>query len=189
MTLFETPQRSTMTERDVIDALAARYGQRSGNGPKWAFVPHVRNGAGWGGATGYGGLRTCDALALSLYVSTGFALIGHEVKVSRSDWLRELKDPGKADAFRRYCEQWWLVAPEGVAHREELPEGWGLLVVKGGRCRAVVKAPKLKYEPIPRGLVVSLTRAAIRRGRLGGEDRSVAVLGARSEPGQEGGPS
>lgn len=179
MTLFETAVATT--EREVLDVLATRYARRSGNGPAWAFVPHVRNGAGWGGESGYGGLRTCDALALSLYTSTGFALIGHEVKCSRSDWLRELKDPAKADAFRRYCERWWLVAPEGVAHREELPDGWGLLVVKNGRVRQSVAAPKLAVEPIPRGLVVALTRAAIRGGRLGGEDRSIAD--------QEGEPS
>lgn len=170
MTLFDTPGR-VVTERDVLDALATRYARRSGNGPAFAFVPHVRNGAGWGGSTGYGGLRTCDALALSLYTSTGFALYGHEVKVSRSDWLRELKDPSKADAFKRYCERWWLVASEGVARPDELPDGWGLLVVKNGRCRAAVQAPKLEYEPMPRGLVVALTRAAIRGGRLGGEER------------------
>lgn len=166
-----SPTIDRLTEAEVLDVLAGRYAQRSGNGPAWAFVPHVRNGAGWGGPTSWGGLRTCDALALSLYNSTGFALIGHEVKVNRSDWLRELKDPTKADAFRCYCERWWLVAPEGVARQDELPEGWGLLTVKHGRARATVQAPKLDAEPLPRGLVVALTRAAIRRGRLGGEDR------------------
>jgi hypothetical protein len=164
-----------MTEAEVLDVLALRYGQRSGNGPAWAFVPHVRNGAGWGGSTGYGGLRTCNALALSMYTSTGFALIGHEVKVSRSDWLRELKDPSKAGAFRRYCERWWLVAPDGVADPGEMPAGWGLLVVKNGRARQRVAAPKLEAEPLPRGMVVALTRAAIRGGRLGGEDRGLPL--------------
>lgn len=182
MTLFEAHQKgNATTERDVLDVLATRYAQRSGNGPAWAFVPHVRNGAGWGGASGYGGLRTCDALALSLYTSTGFSLIGHEVKVDRSDWLRELKDPTKADAFRRFCNRWLLVAPEGVARRDELPEGWGLLIVKNGRARIGVSAPELEPEPMPRGLVVALTRAAIRGGRLGGEDRSVVAPGDQDQ--------
>lgn len=152
-------------------ALVKRYGQRSGNGPAWALIPHVRNGAGWGGETGYGGLRTCDALALSMYAGKGYALIGHEIKCSRSDWLRELKDPAKADAFRRYCERWWLVATEGVAQVDEIPDGWGLLVVTNGMARQRKPAPKLKAEPIPRGLVVAMTRAAIRGGVLGGEAR------------------
>lgn len=160
-----------MTARDVLDVLRWRYAQRSGNGPAWAFIPGVRNGAGWGGATGYGGLRVCDALALSLYQSKRFALVGHEIKVSRADWLRELKDPSKADAFRRYCERWWLVAPDGVVRPGELPEGWGLLVVKEGVARQRVRAPQLEAEPLPRGLVVAMTRAAIRGGTLGGEER------------------
>lgn len=160
-----------MTEPEMFAALAKRYGQRSGNGPAWALVPHVRNGAGWGGDNGYGGLRTCDALALSMYASKDYALIGHEIKCSRSDWLRELKDPSKADAFRRYCSRWWLVAAPDVASPEEVPLGWGLLVVSAGVARQRKPAPKLTAEPIPRGLIVALTRAAIRGGVLGGEDR------------------
>lgn len=161
-----------VTEADILAALARRYGQRSGNGPAWAFIPHVRNGAGWGGENGVGGLRTCDALALSLYRSKNFELVGHEVKCSRSDWLRELADPAKADAMRRYCDRWWLVAAEGVARKEEIPRAWGLLVVKNGIARQHKSAPQLEADPLPRGLIVAMTRAAIRRGVLGGEERT-----------------
>lgn len=160
-----------ITEAEVLALLRTRYGQRSGNGPKWALIPHVRNGAGWGGSTGYGGLRTCDAIAVGLWSSTGLGLHGHEIKVSRSDWLRELKDPDKADAFRCYCDRWWVVAPAGVVRDGELPAGWGLLEVVGGKLRRKVEAPPLSPEPAPRGLIAALIRAAVRGGSLGGEDR------------------
>lgn len=160
-----------LTAAVVVELLRRRYGQRSGNGPKWALVPQVRNGAGWGGPTGYGGLRTCDVIAVGLWASTGLGLHGHEIKVSRTDWLRELKDPHKADAFRCYCDRWWLVAAPGVAHAGELPDGWGLLEARGGRLRVVAQAPALDPEPPPRGLVAALVRAAIRDGSLGGETR------------------
>lgn len=160
-----------MSERDVFLALAGRYAHGGGNGPKWALIPQVRNGAGWGGALGIGGLRTCDAMALGLWGSTGHALIGHEIKCSRSDWLRELKAPWKADAFRAYCAEWWLVAPPDVARPEEIPPGWGLLAASDRGTRVVLRAQKLTPEPMPLGLIVALTRAAIRGGVLGGEPR------------------
>lgn len=158
-----------MTADHVLELLRQRYGQNSGNGPKWAVVPSVRNGAGWGGETGLGGLRTCDAIAVGLWSSTGLGLHGHEIKVSRSDWLRELANPAKADAFRRYCDTWWLVAAPRVAAVGELPDGWGFLEAAGAGLRVRVKAPALAVQSPPRGLVAALVRAAIRGGSLGGE--------------------
>jgi hypothetical protein len=159
-----------VTEADVLRVLAGRYAQRSGNGPAWAFVPHVRNAAGFSAS------RTCDAMALGLWPSKGLELHGHEVKCSRSDWLRELKDPSKARAFSRYCDRWWIVAPPGVVRVDEdlsgpgeLPMSWGLLIVHRGRIRCLVEAPKLEPESLPRTFFVAFTRAAIRNGTLGGE--------------------
>lgn len=158
-----------MTEGEVIERLRSRYAGVSGNGPKWAFVPQVRNGAAWGGEHGVGGLRTCDAMALALWPSMGLELHGHEVKCSRGDWLRELKDPDKADAFRRYCDRWWLVTPPGVVRGpDEIPPGWGVLVVRDARVNVAFSAPTLSPEPLPRGILVALVRAAIRNGSLGG---------------------
>lgn len=77
------------------------------------------------------------------------ALHGHEVKVSRGDWLRELQDPSKAAAWSRYCDRWWLVAPSGVARPDELPAGWGLMEVAGSGLRVTVQAPRLDPEPMP----------------------------------------
>jgi hypothetical protein len=160
-----------VTEGDVLQALRRRYGQRSGNGPQWAFIPHVRNAAGFGDWQTKGGLRTCDALALSLWPSKGLELHGHEIKCSRSDWLRERREPEKAEAFARFCDRWWLVAPMGVVRSPtEMPEGWGLLVLEGAR-GLVCKVPASKRTPseLPRTLIVAMTRAAIRGGSLGGE--------------------
>lgn len=158
----------------MLELLRRRYSQRSGNGPAWAFIPKVRSAAGWGDIYNGGGFaRTCDALALALWESKGFELHGHEIKCSRSDWLRELKDPSKAEAVAAYCDRWWLVASSAdVVRRGELPDGWGLLVQSGARLTARVRAAKRDALPLPRGLVVAMTRAAIRGGALGGEDRA-----------------
>jgi hypothetical protein len=69
----------------------------------------------------------CDALYVGFTAASGRTLIGHEVKVSRGDWLRELDKPGKADTWADSCHAWYVVAPAGVVQIEELPDGWGLM--------------------------------------------------------------
>ena len=88
------------------------------------------------------------------------AIHGHEVKVSRSDWLAELRDPTKADAWKRYCTYWWLVAPREVVC-DDLPDGWGLLVPHGKSLKIAVRAARLDPEPMPVRTVAALTRAVM----------------------------
>lgn len=113
-----------------------------------------------------GGTRRADAVAMNMWRSRGHAIHGFEFKVSRGDWLRELKDPSKADAVAQYCDFWWLVIDgENIIKDDELPEGWGLMIVvrdakklpKGLRVK--VKAPKLKAAPINKFFMASLFRS------------------------------
>ena len=76
------------TERDVLNCLVRRYGQRYGNGYRWAYAEHVRSGPGF-----VDGKRIADAIAFDCWESKGLEIHGHEVKVSRSDWLTEMRDP------------------------------------------------------------------------------------------------
>lgn len=147
-----TPTR--YTERDMLDALHARYSQTSqGLLRRYVCAEHVRAHCGFDS-------RTADFIAQDLWVHQGLQLHGHEVKVSRSDWLRELTDPHKADAIRRYCDRWWLVVPDKTIVRDDLPDGWGLLAFDStDRLRVVRRAPRLDPEPIPATFRASLMRA------------------------------
>ena len=148
--LTPTPR---VTERVMLDLLVRHYTQRFGNGERYVCAEHVRSHAG-----AYA-IRTADLIVQDLWPSKGLQLLGHEVKVSRSDWLAELKDPGKAEEFRRYCHRWWLAVPDPLIVRDDLPDGWGLLVVSS-RVRVVRPAPRFQPEPLPRGFTASLLRAA-----------------------------
>lgn len=119
--------------------LRKRYNDQRG---AWIYLEEVRN------ATGYKANSAVDALALSLWPSRGIELHGHEIKVSRGDWLRELKDVSKSQPIQRYCDRWWLVVGDpDIVQPGELPPTWGLMVVRGGRLVAVKEAPKLEREP------------------------------------------
>lgn len=53
--------------------------------------------------------------------------IAHEVKVSRADFLSDLRKPAKGRAYAALTSQCWYVVREGIARPEELPESFGLL--------------------------------------------------------------
>ena len=151
-----------MNERDMLDLLHRRYGQRSYNGgvdaPRYICAEHVRDKAGFE-------RRTLDFIAVDTWESSmrqGWLTVhGIEVKVSRSDWLRELRDPDKAATGMRYASHRWLAIPDESMVREgELPPGWGLMCAAGIR-GLVARRPATgrQPEPLDPSAVAALLRA------------------------------
>jgi hypothetical protein len=148
------PDVPKVTERVMLDALHSRYGQGFGNGPRYAVAEHVRSHAG------FSALRTADFVAMDLWSSRGMDLHGHEVKCSRSDWLAELKQPEKAAEFIPYMNRWWLVvASRAIVRDGELPDGWGLLVLRDRGLVMVTKARRREALPLPPTKLAGLLRA------------------------------
>jgi hypothetical protein len=143
------PPKGKMTARDVREALEARYEKGSQGKPneKWILLHEARAGAGFGGNDG-----SCDLIAINTWPSQGLQIIGHEIKVSYSDWQNELTNEGKAERFAMHCHRWWVVAPAELAKRiqHELPGPWGLIsVLDSGKTREVVTAPRREPKPLP----------------------------------------
>lgn len=127
--------------------------------PAWALFQEV------GDSTGHARSHSADAVAMSLWPSRGLDLHGFEFKSSRADWLRELKNPQKADAIAPFCDFWSVVAHSAEVCNsdrvDELPREWGLFVLAGKTLRQV-KAP-IKREhvtPIDRPFLAALLRRA-----------------------------
>jgi hypothetical protein len=140
-----------MNANDLIGKLSKRY-----QSPAFAFLTQVRNGTGFSKAP-----RTADAMAMGLWPSRGLNLHGFEIKVSRGDWLRELKAPEKADELVRYCDHWWIVVPDrSLVLDGELPPTWGLMAAdgRGGSLKVVREAPVLDPDPIDRPFLASVFR-------------------------------
>ena len=144
----------TLTETDLTEALHERYGVTFGNGRRYAFAAQVRFHAG------FDARRTCDYVAMDLWPSGPLTLHGHEIKVSRSDWLRELKEPEKAAEFIPYMNCWWVVVSEKRIVRDgELPDDWGLMAMRGGQLAVIRKAPRRDALPLPPTRLAALLRA------------------------------
>jgi hypothetical protein len=138
---------------ETMRALAAMY-----QGSPWAFLPQVRSATGWHRE------RTADAIAMSVWPSRGLHLYGFEVKVSRSDWLKELRTPEKADEICAFCDFWYVVVGDPwIVQQGELPPTWGL-IVPAGKDKLFIKkeAPKLDPKPIDAPLLASILRNVAR---------------------------
>lgn len=122
------------TAGDVIGALARKYNPPS-RPREWATLTELTDGAQ---------KRRVDFLAINLWLSRGRAVHGFEIKTQRPDWIRELRQP-KADSWFAICDQWSIVAPQGVVLDSEVPQGWGYVEILAGP-KGVWRA-KTKIEP------------------------------------------
>jgi hypothetical protein len=155
------------TEWSMCELLRKRYAE-----PAFVVIRQVRNKAA------FDATNTADAFAMGVWPSRGLHLHGFEIKVSRSDWLKELAQPWKADAFQPHCDYWWVVTSPGVVQLGELPESWGHLERRGQRLVCVKEAPKnAEPEAISRSMLAAIVK------RQGDPDR--AALAAAEEKGSK----
>ncbi len=173
--------RASQSAADVTADLERRLRARY-PAPAYAYLPQV------GDSTGYAVHRHADAVVMGLWPSRGLHLMGFEIKAGRGDWLRELRNPRKAEEIAAFCDQWWVVAPADVIlpHRrrapatqaalvgigdeaEDLsadhldlttfPERWGLLVPHGkDQLRAAKSAETLEARPLDRTFLAAMLR-------------------------------
>lgn len=108
-----------------------------------------------------------DALAISCWAGRrrpAFPRVGYEVKVSRSDWLRELKQPGKREFAMSICDRFFFAAPWGLIKLDEVPEGCGLVQIlpetpeRRMRVHTTLGAPLLEPRGLKRKELSSLLR-------------------------------
>lgn len=173
---LEVPDgKKPLDERALLNRLRKKHDaeQSQGNGSAWAFIEHVRSVAGFDA-------RTIDAFAMHLWPSRGLQIHAFECKSSRSDLLRELKNPAKGEAFAVLADYFWLVLGDRkIIKPGELPDGWGLMVPHGKGLRVEVPAPRLRevtkvIADLPPGVgrpfVAALLRSAVYEGARKPED-------------------
>lgn len=169
-TTAKTKQPVVLNTTHARDMLRKRFAS-----PEWALMEEVAPATG-------GGTRYADAVAMNLWRSRGHQVVGFEIKVSRGDWLRELKKPEKAEDIYRYCDQWWIVAPRGVVKEGELPANWGLFELRATGIVQEKAAPKLDPQPLTKAFIASLMRRGHEQiNSIAERMQRVALMEARSE--------
>lgn len=111
----------------------------------------VRRHDGWGE-------QRVDAIVVGAWESREAAILGFEIKASRSSWLSELKDPPKAEGAAVFCDAWYILADQDVVQAKELPQNWGLYVPKRGSLELVKPAKKIIPRELPREAIFSVLK-------------------------------
>lgn len=132
----------------IRQALRARYAA-----PQYAYFEEVANG------TGARIRRYADGVAMSLWPSRGLTLTCFEIKEARSDFLREIKNPEKAEEIGKRCDYFFIVAPpEVVKDLSELPPAWGYLQFKSGKLVQKKAAERTASIELDRNFLAALLR-------------------------------
>ncbi len=90
---------------------------------EWLFFRELRVGTG----RRNGSAQRLDAFALNSLPHTGMRRVCYEVKVSRADFLNELRQPLKRRIGMRYSNEFYFVTPAELVDVEEIPSECGLI--------------------------------------------------------------
>lgn len=90
---------------------------------EWQFFRELRVGTGHRNNDA----QRMDAFALNSLPHTGMKRVCYEVKISRADYLSEIKHPLKRRIGMRYSNEFYFVTPPGMVGVREVPEGCGLI--------------------------------------------------------------
>lgn len=162
-----------LTSDQIVDALRDRHPSN-----RWVFLTEVRASSGYGKTYGYDAMtgrykpgrgaesieQRIDAWATEMWLPN--RIVAYEVKVSRSDFLDEIKHPEKRAFALTVATEFWFATPARLVRPDEIPEGCGLVEVNsGGVARQRVAATPAEAIDRPSwGFVHSLLRNLRRTG-------------------------
>lgn len=134
--------------RVILELLRHRHPK-----PEWATFAEL--------ATATGGTyraRYIDFYAVNVWPSKRYVKIAYEIKVSRSDFFREIDDPTKREPAERVSDECYFVTPAGLVQPDEVPAGWGLIELVANGLRRKKGATQRNVTELPIQFVASLAR-------------------------------
>ena len=114
---MESPCASATALLDILER--ALHVSKS----EWLFLRELRVGTGMRN----GSLQRLDGFALNCLPHLAMKRICYEVKISRADFLSEVKQPLKRRIGMRYSNEFYFVAPGGLLKAAEIPVECGLM--------------------------------------------------------------
>jgi len=123
------------------------------------WISQCRVGCGWGDD----GARTVDLWGIS--TRRPYHRLAVEIKVSRSDYTRDLRQPLKQRRARLMSNQFYYAAPAGLLTAADMPTWAGLIEVHtNGEATMSVQAPWFDSAPPTWSFVASLIRRFTTKG-------------------------
>jgi hypothetical protein len=152
---------SLLTQRIKV-LLARRHAGHPGR-PDWSVFFELRDGTGFRSSG-----QQMDVFAMHTWPSKGFHRVGYEIKVSRADFLREMRAPEKRAWAMSITHEFWFVAPPKVIEAAEVPVDCGLMLVTGDGdgLRTLKVAPQRDASDLDMSGVAAIVRKAAEDGPL-----------------------
>lgn len=123
-----------MIAKDILEALEQLHVGRKYN---WVLFPEFMISVGYG----YYSDRKIDLFAIHCHPSKRNERVAYEIKVSRSDFTREINNPMKRTAGMLFSNRFYFAAPRGLIKPAEIPDDCGLVEIEDGTPTIRLKAP------------------------------------------------
>lgn len=172
-----------ITAKDIVQMLRVKHDATNYDAQRWVFFEELRVGTGFRDwrtkyqfaqgddgrwqkelSPGYHPEQRIDAWAMSVWKSDKFKSVAYEIKVSRTDYLREILRPAKRETAMQFSNQFYFVAPDGIIKPSEVPDGCGLIQVQDGKLVTSTKAPHREIGEPTWEFYAALVRAIGRKG-------------------------
>ncbi len=115
--LTESDDKSARALLDTLERLV------HASKTEWMFLRELRVGTGFRNRSS----QRVDAFALNCLPHLSMKRVCYEVKVSRADYLSELKHPLKRRMGLRYSNEFYFVTPPELLTPDEIPVECGLM--------------------------------------------------------------
>lgn len=123
----------TLTRR-CHRALYIRHNPPSRQSWEWCYLPEL-----------YVGERRLDGWAIKKQYPS-FERRAYEIKVTRSDFLSEIRKPEKREEAFSVSNRFFFVAPTGLIETDEFPDGCGLIEIRLGKKGSLYDQTRMKVE-------------------------------------------
>lgn len=109
-----------VTTADILHFLDHRYRAKEFRSTEFVAFPELRLGPGFSAGCD----QRIDYWVMHCY--SGLQRTAYEIKVSRADFLKEMKQPIKRRQALLMSNEFWFIAPRGLIKIEEVPIECGL---------------------------------------------------------------
>lgn len=123
---------------EITKAIKARY---SSSG-QWIVLLELGFGTGFSS----GSNNHIDAMVFNCWPSQGMHRTSFEIKVSRSDFKTEMRNPDKRKNAVDFSNQFFFITPVGMLEPEDIPEECGLMEVKKDLSTLIKKEAPFRKE-------------------------------------------
>ena len=130
--------KSPISAKEIVELLRQKHQH------PWCFFHELRLGTGYAKKA----QKRVDAFAIHSYPSSKFLKIAYEIKISKSDFLSEIKNPKKRIAALELSNQFYFCGPSTAITASLVPPECGLIEVTENHSLKVIKeAPYRDCKP------------------------------------------